>query len=218
MVMPLSSRETGVRRKTKLIYGVGINDATHSISLGSGKPIRTYATWVNMLVRCYSPSYLASKPTYRGCSVSPEWLHFSTFERWMLQQDHVGLVLDKDFLVPGNREYGPERCVFISKELNSLLNEHAATRGALPIGVDEPKPGRFMARCNRGIGVQRCLGTYDTPQLAHAAWQVARALVLDAAAKKVTDRRVTAALLARSDRLRADLAAGVETISLNSRV
>lgn len=203
--------------KTKLILGVGINDANHTVKIGSSH-IKTYSTWMSMLVRCYSAKYQIDKPTYIGCSVCLEWLSFSVFEQWMLQQDHVGMELDKDLLLPGNKVYSPDFCVFVSRELNSLLNERAAARGILPIGVHETQHGKFAAYCHRGKGVSRYLGNHATPQLAHAAWQVARTLVLENVASSISDSRIKAALLLRAGRLRDDLANNRETISLNSSI
>jgi len=200
-----------------LVLGVGVNDAAHSVKVGD-RHIKTYSTWMSMLVRCYSAKYLARKPTYNGCIVCSEWLSFSAFERWMLQQDYVGMELDKDILVPGNRVYSPDYCVFVPRELNSLLNEHAAARGILPLGVTVTKHGKYTALCHRGKGVSRYLGNHATPQLAHAAWQAARLLVLMSVAGRTSDSRVKAALTLRADRLRDDLANNRETISLNSAI
>lgn len=116
------------------IYGVGINDSSTPIRVGD-KIIRTYETWRGMLRRIYSKSHQENNPTYIGCSVALEWLYFSTFERWMLEQDHEGKALDKDLLLPGNKLYSEHTCVFVSPALNALLTDSRAARGLFPLGV-----------------------------------------------------------------------------------
>ncbi len=68
-----------------------------------------------MLQRCYSESYLNKRPSYRGCSVCEEWKTFSNFMAWMKNKNMENLELEKDILVPGNKLYSPETCVFVSR-------------------------------------------------------------------------------------------------------
>ncbi len=43
------------------------------------------------------------------------------FKKWMETQDYKGKQLDKDILVFGNKEYSPDKCIFVSPYINSLL-------------------------------------------------------------------------------------------------
>ena len=117
--------------KTKRLYGVGINDADYMIGVNApadaeGRKLRVwicpfYAAWRSMLARCYESPSKVYRPTYGACSVDPSWLKFSAFRSWMTTQPWEGNQLDKDILVPGNKVYGPDVCVFVSGDLNKFL-------------------------------------------------------------------------------------------------
>lgn len=122
------------RRKDKLLYGIGVFDVDYAASYKSeitGKVIRCpyYVKWVSMFTRCYSTRQQRLQPTYQGCSVSPDWHHFSDFKSWMQQQSWEGKELDKDVLVRGNKVYGPSSCIFITRDLNMLLHKKSKDRG-----------------------------------------------------------------------------------------
>lgn len=73
-----------------------------------------YTCWVNMLKRCYDPKVQAKHPTYIGCSVCDEWLCYSNFFQWMSSRDHLGMELDKDKKIKGNKVYSPDTCELIT--------------------------------------------------------------------------------------------------------
>ena len=170
----------------KLVYGIGINDADYSLRsyVGTGKGLDgrrnrrkvwacpIYAKWVNMLCRCYSAGYQDLYPSYRGCSVTPEWLRFSVFKEWMDSKDWHGKELDKDLLVPGNKLYSPSTCCFISPRLNSFISERDYSEAELPIGVTTQANGTFRTKCRDMNRKQVSLGTYQTKAEAHEAWRV----------------------------------------------
>lgn len=180
-------------------YGVGINDADYQVSPRAGNKRITcpyYATWSGMLARCYSPVHLERRPTYVGCSVCEEWLTFSKFKAWMEVQDWEGKQLDKDLLIPGNKIYGPDTCVFVSRDLNMFVNDRAACRGNSPIGVSwYPRLGKFQASCkNPFTGVQEYLGLYDCPEDAHEAWRQRKHELACQYADAVHDKRLSTTL------------------------
>ncbi len=114
---------TKERRLKKLVYGVGINDADYKVntlSPSGDKWLRCpiYTQWKNMMARCYGKSTHKRQPTYVGCSVHPEWHSFTRFRGWMVTQDWEGKQLDKDFRVNGNKVYGPDTCIFLSRKAN----------------------------------------------------------------------------------------------------
>ena len=131
----------------RLVHGVGINDADYEVTRyeyvivdGRKKQKRIwicpyYQTWKGMLGRCYSTKYQDTRPTYKGCSVSEEWLTFSNFRAWMEKQDWEGMQLDKDLLFEGNKVYSAETCVFITREVNSFTTDCGASRGEWRVGV-----------------------------------------------------------------------------------
>jgi len=74
----------------KLIWGVGINDSEYPISTYiDGKQVKDiyYNTWKDMLKRGYSPKFQEKYPTYIGTTICSEWYTFSSFKRWMMEQD-----------------------------------------------------------------------------------------------------------------------------------
>lgn len=168
-------------RNIKTLCGVGINDADyktsrHGLVNGVSKRLWVcpiYKTWVNMINRCYNERMVSMNPTYADCSVSDEWLRFSAFKCWMETQDWLGMELDKDILIPGNRIYSSETCVFVDPALNLFLVDRSAARGKWPLGVCwSGQAKKFMARCrNPFTGKADYLGLFNCPDQAHSAWK-----------------------------------------------
>lgn len=169
-----------MRIKRTLVYGVGLNDAdyyVHATERVDGKRITKwtcpfYGKWVAMLTRCFSETFKNKSPTYKDCSVAKEWLVFSCFKSWMETQNWQGNELDKDLICRGNKVYSPEKCLFVSRRVNSFLVECDSHRGEWPVGVNlDRRSGRFLSRCNDVLAKKLVyLGYYDTPEEAHQAW------------------------------------------------
>jgi hypothetical protein len=184
---------------TKLVYGVGINDVDCTVTSKINAKIivrREYANWHGMLRRCYSEEYQMTRPTYAGCTVAPEWHKFSNFKAWHNQQNYTeGLELDKDIIYPGNKVYGPDKCVYVSDELNKLLIKSTANRGKYPIGVvKHPNKGKqvklFRSRIKMN-GKYVSLGYYQTPEEAHEVYVQAKIkYIQDYYLTKETDQRI----------------------------
>lgn len=185
----------------KPVYGVGINDAdyvTHIIISKERVYCPYYATWKSMLMRCYSAKYQVKRPTYAGCSVTPEWLNFMTFRSWMVRQDWQGKQLDKDIQFPGNKIYGPNTCVFVSMEINNLLCGRASARGKYPQGVCfDKQTGKFLSSMTTG-GKSKHIGRFDTPRAASAAYRKTKRLLIIATALTQTDARIRRGLMLHS--------------------
>ena len=166
---------SGIGRPRKPLYGIGINDAdymTRPTVNGVQLWDPAYRAWVNMLKRAYCERYQEKRPTYVEVTVCKEWHSFSAFRVWWLENYREGFSLDKDLLVVGNREYGPESCVYIPGWINTFTIDCGASRGALPIGVCLHKQtGKYQSQCgNPTTGKNRCLGCFTTPEAAHEAW------------------------------------------------
>lgn len=191
----------------KLVYGVGINDAdycTAKYEKINGNKVRVwvcpfYEKWANLLIRCYSHSYQSRYPTYAGCEVCAEWLIFSRFKAWMSGLDWFGLELDKDLLRPGNKVYGPENCVFVSRRLNRFTVDAGAIRGDWPIGVSwDKRKEQFKAGCsNPFTGKHDNLGYFDCPNAAHEAWRQRKHELACQYADMQPDSRLAEALRSR---------------------
>jgi hypothetical protein len=195
-----------VRRKSKLIFGVGINDADYVVATnvqidGKHKRLRIcpfYARWKKMLERCYSGSWHTLKPTYKDCYVCEEWKTFSNFKSWMEKQDWEGKQLDKDILFRNNKEYSPLTCVFVDSHVNSFLIERDSKRGEYMIGVHwHKRDKRFTSACGDGLGKTTYLGNFNTELEAHLAWLSYKLERAKELAAKQTDSRVAKALIDR---------------------
>lgn len=88
----------------------------------SGNQKKAYKTWAHMLQRCYLD--MVDYRNYHDKSVQEVWHNFQNFTNWCLEQhgfDKEGWQLDKDILVQGNKEYGPDTCCFVPARINSLV-------------------------------------------------------------------------------------------------
>lgn len=140
----------------KLFCGVGIND------MPGISQTKEYKTWSAMLNRCHGEKSKKAFPAYIDCCVSDEFLKLSMFYEWCQNQIgfEMGFDIDKDLLEKGNREYHPDKCVFIPRAINNLLKEKKKKKSGLPYGVAATESGKFAAYIGRG-GRIRYLGSYD---------------------------------------------------------
>ena len=197
-------------KTVRLVYGVGINDADYvtqrkeTIGYVDGKQRQKlvwvcpyYLTWADMLKRCYSTKAQETHTTYKGCSVSEEWLSFSNFRAWLVTQEFEGMQLDKELLVEGNKVYSANTCVFVTREVNMFTVDSRATRGEWLIGVYWNK-GKFMTQCrNPFTKKSEYLGRFDCEQEAHQAWLKRKLELAHQLAAIQTDERVAEALINR---------------------
>ena len=179
----------------KLVCGVGIYDLRDDPSYVCTKKVNGkivwycpfYRKWHDVLKRCYSESFLQTRPTYRGCSMCEEWKTFSNFMAWMKTQPWEGRHLDKDILVPGNKVYSPENCVFVSRDVNNLLCNCPARRGKYPVGVKIRNLNKkFSAQISK-YGKEYFIGYYDTPDEAHEAYKKERSKYILEIAENLTE-------------------------------
>lgn len=192
---------TGTKKQYKPVYGAGINDATYHVRYTDNQGIRHscpyYAIWMGILKRCLCPMTALDRPTYAGCTIEESWKTFSIFKAWMCKQNWQNKQLDKDLLVPGNKHYGPNTCLFLTQALNSLLCLRTNDRGAWPLGVylDKRKPiNPFVARC-RMYGKSVHLGTFDSPEKASACYIQAKLAYIAELADAESDPQIKQALL-----------------------
>lgn len=158
-------------------YGIGyIGIGNYKVHDEFGKNTKAYATWHDMLRRCYNNAWKAKYPTYKDCFVNEEWLNYQNFAKWFddnyyTVEDEL-MCIDKDILCKGNKEYGPDTCVFTPQKINSLFVKSDNIRGDLPIGVCLDKYKRkYEAKCQDGNNNKIHLGVYDTIEDAFDAYK-----------------------------------------------
>ena len=130
-----------------------------------------------MFERCYSKKFHRINPTYVGCTVSEEFKDYSKWREWYdnCQYKHDGWQLDKDLLVKGNKIYSEDSCVFLPKEINSVLTKSTASRGEYLIGVSWSNTSKsFEARVSRNKGNPEWLGSFKTEIEAFNAYKQAK--------------------------------------------
>lgn len=189
------------------IYGVGINDVEYHVTKREKINAKWkitwrcpyYATWSSMLERCYSEKKQNTNPTYRGCTVSEEWLTFSNFRKWMIEQEWEGMQLDKDLLVSGNKHYSAETCVFVTQQVNNFLVDSGKTRGKYLIGVYLNKGNnKYISSCRNPFTTkQEHLGYFNNEAEAHKTWLSKKLEHAYALAAIQTDERIAIALISR---------------------
>lgn len=191
-----------MRKKTRLIHGVGVNDADYAIKKKFGETVILcpfYLVWAEMLRRCYSAKFKARNKTYADCCAANDWLTFSNFKSWMELQDWRNKEIDKDILVVGNKIYSPETCVFVSHATNSFLLNCGSSRGDHPVGVHwNLKERSFQAYCRNPFSKKReHLGYFSCQHEAHLAWRKRKNEFACKLADLQSDQRVAEALRIR---------------------
>ena len=149
-----------------------------------------YVTWKDMLERCYVERKI--KPTYRGCYVADEWHNFQSFAKWYYSQewaDIEGYQLDKDILFKGNKEYGPNTCRLVPKQINKLFILRGNGRGPYPIGVTTNGNNFQCGVSKTDLGLDReYLGTYKTAEEAFYVYKAAKEAYIYLMANKYKDK------------------------------
>ena len=191
-----------MRKKTKLVHGVGINDADYPVRPRL-KGVRVfcpiYLRWAKMLERAYDNKHKERHPTYNGCTVCDEWLTFSSFHSWLTKQDWQGKEIDKDILFLGNKVYSPDTCVLVSQDTNKFLLDCISRRGKYAIGVYFNKTkNKFRSQCkNNFTKKNESLGYFASEKEAHLSWKKRKHELACQLADLQTDERVAAALRVR---------------------
>lgn len=166
----------GGKVKDKLkpsVSGVGYAGIGNYDLTTNGRGNNTYICWKAMLGRCYCESVIIKHPTYNGCSVDKSWHNFQTFAKWYHEnypRDGNKYQLDKDLLVPHNKVYSPDTCVFVPDWLNSFMGTCSAARGDWPLGVSK-SGNKFEAKGCDKFGDRVYLGTFYCPMEAHLKWK-----------------------------------------------
>ena len=123
-----------------------------------------------------------------GCEVSDKFKSYEYFYEWCHKQVGFGnqdWQLDKDLLFKGSKVYSEDSCVFIPKEINSLLTKSDKVRGKHLIGVHYHKRDKaFVARVNKNKGNPEHLGYFKTEVEAFKAYKTAKEAFIKEQANK----------------------------------
>lgn len=213
----------GFKKKKKLLYGWGVSDADYiTVQQIDGKPVwcPIYQKWCSMVTRAFSKATQRRYPSYLETTVNEEWKHFTDFSKWMKTQMWEGLHLDKDILIPGNKEYGSKTCAFVPTWVNTLFVRTSKSYNDQPLGVTfVAKYGKFVACCSNISESSTHRGNFDDSMEAHRAWQLAKIKSILIVVEKYRLQEyyrldVENALLFRVDQLQNDYDSKVETKSL----
>lgn len=105
----------------------GINDMPKRWTIENK---RVYRLWIDMLRRCYDEEQLSRSKgrAYIDCKVCEDWKCLSVFardivslpgfEQWVTASK---MVLDKDILGQGEKEYSKNNCCFIPASVNTAI-------------------------------------------------------------------------------------------------
>lgn len=182
----ISSNDLNEETNMKLVQGFGINDLCDQ-----RKTSKEFNLWLDMLTRCYSEKLHARIPTYKDCSTSNEFRQYSDFKNWCQSQIGFGVAgfeLDKDIIQKGNKEYHPDKCVFLPREINSFLRTCKKSRGLLPIGVTTLSRSSGYKALLNNKKEKIYLGTFPTQELAFQAYKAAKEQAIKDMASKWKDK------------------------------
>lgn len=197
-----------MRKKNKLICGWGVNDANYEVtkhSIINGKSVISfvcpyYRDWTDMVRRCFDTKLHERSPSYKGCTITEEWRHFSNYIKWVNSQPNKywqNCTPDKDLLVIGNKHYSPETVVYIPHNVNSFVTDSKSSRGDLMLGVtltgNIGKP--YRARCNNPITKKLDnIGVFQTEIEAHLAWKLYKHNIAAHLSLSQSDERIASCL------------------------
>ena len=156
----------------------------------------------NMMTRCNNVNYKNIYTTYRDTVISTNFVDFQFFAEWCNKQigfGQQGFVLDKDLIIPQNKIYSENSCVFVPDVINSFLTFVRQKDRGLPVGVTWcESEGKYKSYCSQLNGKNKTLGRFSNPNDAHVAYckfKEVMARKLAETYKYQVDPRVTESLL-----------------------
>ena len=173
------------------VYAVGVIGSKYPTRFNN-KSLPQYEHWKGMIRRCYNDEERGKFKTYKGCTVSENFLHYEYFYEWCNKQTGFNcdnFDLDKDLLVKGNKVYSEHTSIFLPREINSALTKNDKTRGEYLIGVSWHKATKkFISQVDIGLKSQKHLGLYTTELEAFNAYKEAKENYLKDLANKWKDK------------------------------
>jgi len=179
------------------VYGVGyFGDGPYKAKVNRNST-REYNRWNGMIERCYSKIGSKLHITYKDCYVCEDWLNFQSFASWVNEQDewlNEDWQLDKDLLVPKNKVYSPDTCVFLPEEINTFLILGKDRQGVRPGVYYNADKRKYIPQS----GSSGYLGAFESEEAAFRVYVTAkekRAKVLADKWSDLISDRATKALL-----------------------
>lgn len=166
-------KETGLSMRSS-VQKVGINNCNYNVSIkinGKTKLCPCYSSWLDMLRRCYNKTFQIKHPTYAGVTVCDEWLLFTNFRMWWMNNYVEGWHLDKDLMIIGNKEYSSETCIYVPCMINNFIRDGNTNREKGGVWSWNKRKRKFTSTCRHPkTKVRESLGYFESANLAHNAW------------------------------------------------
>ncbi|BEO05065.1 hypothetical protein [Serratia marcescens] len=204
-----------MKKGNKLVAGIGTNDLKDiekQFEMGLTPVLqgKCYKAWKNRL---------EAETVGKRATVCIEWQTYSNFARWWLETHIEGWYIDKDWIVAGNKEYHPDKCVWIPNKINTLMNDRSTN--CLPKGVSIQQQKYkdavykyYQATC-RVNGVRKGT-TLSTAIDAHRQWQLWKIQEINNVLREFAfdqrlDGRVIQRLIEVRDNIQSDYDNNIET-------
>ena len=163
------------------VYGIGCTGILSEDVKNHPLYKKAYSCWSSAVERCYSETWHRKFPTYEKCTVCDDWLIFTNFFKWFINQigsEIEGIQLDKDLLIRGNKIYSPETCCLVPCILNNIVLNNESSKGRYKRGVTfDKRRGVFQASLSLK-NKQKTLGVYKDEDSAHEAYLVAKKSII----------------------------------------
>lgn len=144
----------------RTVYGIGYLGCSDAEANRTDNYI--YSKWANMMQRCYDEITHKLKPYYAPCTVCEEWLNYSNYRLWHIE-NAMGdrkVDLDKDILIPGNTVYSSETCTLVTHFANTIFE---TTRGMESNIVKNNDTGKYDVSMTI-LGTRKEVGSFDTEE------------------------------------------------------
>ena len=151
-----------VKNYNKIIYGLhgylgqGPYTSEHRDENGKRVLHNEYGIWRNIHER--AGNFDSKHPSYKDVTVCEEWWNFQNFAKWYNERRYdTGedfLCIDKDLLVPGNREYAPDKCCLIPNSINEIFRNYEnykKNNDGLPAGIHRRTDSKSIRYRSEGV-------------------------------------------------------------------